>query len=112
LDYETLAAEHPGLIMAHVSGFGQDGPRAKDRGFGSVAEAMGGLRALMGFPDRPPVRAGISLGDEVAGMFAVIGIMAAINERHRTGRGQEVDVALYESIFALTESLLPDHELG
>ncbi|MDN5743592.1 MAG: CoA transferase [Nocardioidaceae bacterium] len=112
LDYESVSAKHPGLIMAHVSGFGQDGPRARDRGFGSVAEAMGGLRALMGFPDRPPVRAGISLGDEVAGMFAVIGIMAAINERHRTGRGQEVDVALYESIFALTESLLPDHELG
>lgn len=112
LDYASLSKENPGLIMAHVSGFGQDGPRAKDRGFGSVAEAMGGLRALMGFPDRPPVRAGISLGDEVAGMFAVIGILAAITERSRTGKGQEVDVALYESIFALTESLLPDHELG
>jgi len=112
LDYDSVVADNPGLIMVHVSGFGQDGPRARDRGFGSVAEAMGGLRALMGFPDRPPVRAGISLGDEVAAMFAVIGTLAAINERHRTGRGQEVDVALYESIFALTESLLPDHELG
>jgi crotonobetainyl-CoA:carnitine CoA-transferase CaiB-like acyl-CoA transferase len=112
LDHASLAPGNPGLVTAHVSGFGQDGPRAGDRGFGSVAEAMGGLRALMGFPDRPPVRAGISLGDEVAALFAVIGIMAALNERHRTGRGQEVDVALYESVFALTESLLPDWELG
>jgi crotonobetainyl-CoA:carnitine CoA-transferase CaiB-like acyl-CoA transferase len=112
LDYASLAPDNPGLVMAHVSGFGQDGPRANDRGFGSVAEAMGGLRALMGFPDRPPVRAGISLGDEVAGMFAVIGTLAALNERNRTGVGQEVDVALYESVFALTESLIPDWELG
>ncbi|WP_122816079.1 CaiB/BaiF CoA transferase family protein [Nocardioides pantholopis] len=112
LDYASVVADNPGLIMVHVSGFGQDGPRSHDRGFGSVAEAMGGLRALMGFPDRPPVRAGISLGDELAAMFAVIGTLAAINERHRTGRGQEVDVGLYESVFALTESLLPDWEIG
>src|SRR5699024_7031998 len=105
LDYATLHELNPGLIMVHVSGFGQDGPRANDRGFGSVAEAMGGLRALMGYPDRPPVRAGISIGDEIAAMFAVIGALAAVNERHRTGLGQEVDVALYESVYALTESL-------
>lgn len=112
MDYAALSAINPRLIMAHVSGFGQDGPRANDRGFGSVAEAMGGLRALMGHPDLPPVRAGISLGDEVAGMFAVIGVLAAVNQRHHTGLGQEVDVALYESVFALTESLIPDHVLG
>lgn len=112
LDYASLAPDNPGLIMAHVSGFGQDGPRAGDRGFGSIAEAMGGLRALMGFADRPPVRAGISLGDAVSGMFAVIGILAALRERETTGRGQEVDVALYESVFALTESLVPDFALG
>lgn len=112
LDYDSLVSDNPGLVMVHVSGFGQDGPRAHDRGFGSVAEAMGGMRALMGYPDRPPVRAGISLGDEVAGMFAVMGTLAALNERHRTGTGQEVDVALYESVFALTESLVPDWELG
>ena len=97
LDYASVAPSNPRLIMAHVSGFGQDGPRAADRGFGSVAEAMGGLRALMGFPDRPPVRAGISLGDALAAMFAVIGTLAALHERERTGRGQEVDVALYEA---------------
>lgn len=112
LDYASVSPSNPGLIMVHVSGFGQDGPRALDRGFGSVAEAMGGLRALMGFPDQPPVRAGISLGDAVAAMFAVTGTLAALNERHRTGRGQEVDVALYESVFALTESLMADWEVG
>ncbi|GAB93010.1 CaiB/BaiF CoA transferase family protein, partial [Gordonia rhizosphera] len=112
LDYASVAPDNPALIMAHVSGFGQDGPRAADRGFGSVAEAMGGLRALMGFPDLPPVRAGISLGDALAAMFAVIGTLAALQERARTGRGQEVDVALYESVFALTESLMSDFEIG
>jgi len=112
LDYATIAARNPRLVMAHVSGFGQNGPRAEDRGFGSVAEAMGGLRALAGYPDRPPVRNGISLGDAVAALFAVNGVLAAVNERHRSDQGQEVDVALYESVFALTESLLADFELG
>lgn len=112
LDYASVSPSNPGLIMVHVSGFGQDGPRAGDRGFGSVAEAMGGLRALMGFPDRPPVRAGISLGDEIAAVFAVVGTLAALHERHSTGCGQEVDVALYESVYALTESLIPDFDIG
>ena len=112
LDYASLAPEQPGLIMVHVSGFGQDGPRAADRGFGSIAEAMGGLRALLGYPDRPPARAGISFGDEVSGLFAVMGTMAALVERSRTGLGQEVDVALYESVFALSESLIPDYAIG
>lgn len=112
LDYASVAPDNPGLIMAHVSGFGQDGPRAADRGFGSVAEAMGGLRSLAGYPDRPPVRFGVSLGDEVAGLFAVNGILAALHERDRTGEGQEVDVALYEAVFALTESLYADWEIA
>lgn len=112
LDYASVAEDNPGLIMVHVSGFGQSGPRATDRGFGSIAEAMGGLRALSGYPDRPPVRAGVSLGDEVAGLFAVNGALAALRERDGSGRGQEVDVALYESVFALTESLVSDWELG
>lgn len=98
--------------MVHVSGFGQSGPRATDRGFGSIAEAMGGLRALSGHPDRAPVGAGVSLGDEIAGLFAVNGALAALRERDHGGRGQEVDVALYESVFALTESLISDWELG
>lgn len=112
LDYATIAARNPGLIMAHVSGFGQTGPRARDRGFGSVAEAMGGLRALAGYPDRPPVRYGVSMGDSLAALFAVNGVLAALHERSRSGRGQEIDVALYEASFALTESLLADHVLG
>ncbi|SOD71806.1 formyl-CoA transferase [Jatrophihabitans sp. GAS493] len=112
LDYATIAKENPRLIMVHVSGYGQDGPRATDRGFGSIAEAMGGLRNLTGFPDRPPVRTGVSLGDATAGLFAVVGALAALRERDVSGVGQEVDVALYESVFALTESLLADFQLG
>jgi crotonobetainyl-CoA:carnitine CoA-transferase CaiB-like acyl-CoA transferase len=103
---------NPGLVLTHVSGYGQTGPRAADRGFGSVAEAMGGIRGLLGHPDRPPVRAGISLGDALAGMFAVIGTLAALRERDRSGLGQEVDVALYEAVFALMESTLADHEIA
>jgi formyl-CoA transferase len=112
LDYARLAGRNPGVIVVHVSGFGQTGPRAGDRGFGSVGEAMGGLRGLAGFPDRPPVRFGVSLGDALAGLFAVNGALAALAERRRSGRGQEVDVALYESVFAVTESLLADYEIG
>lgn len=112
LDYASLSSENPRLIMAHVSGFGQDGPRATERGFGSIAEAMGGLRYLCGYPDRPPVRVGISLGDSVASIFAVIGVLAAIENRHRTGLGQEVDVALYEGIFALMESTVADYSVA
>lgn len=112
LDYSRLSAANPGLILVHLSGFGQSGPRAADRGFGSVAEAMGGLRYLIGYPDRPPVRTGISLGDALGGLFAANGALAALNERSVSGKGQEVDVALYESVFALTESLLADWEVG
>ncbi|TDD40197.1 CoA transferase [Actinomadura sp. KC06] len=112
LDYAALSAANPKLIMAHVSGFGQSGPRAHDRGFGSVGEAMGGIRALTGHPDRPPTRVGVSLGDALAGMFAVMGVLAALQERHRSGRGQEIDVALYEAVFALMESSLAEHELA
>jgi formyl-CoA transferase len=112
LGYEELASANPGLIMVRVSGFGQDGPRASDPGFGSVAEAMGGLRYTTGFPDRAPARAGISLGDSMAAVFAVTGALLALHERSRSGRGQEVDVALYEAVFALMESLLADFELA
>lgn len=112
LGWAALSAANPRLVLAHVSGYGQDGPRAHDRGFGSVAEAMGGIRGLLGDPDRPPSRAGISLGDALAGMFAVIGTLAALREREVSGRGQEVDVALYEAVFALMESTLADYELA
>ena len=112
LGYSDLAKENPGLIMTHVSGFGQTGPRATDPGFGSIGEAMGGIRHTTGWPDRQSTRAGISLGDAIASLFAVIGTMAALNERQRSGKGQEVDVAIYEAVFALMESTIADFELG
>src|SRR4051812_23289429 len=90
LGYDTLALDNPGAIVVHVSGFGQTGPRAEEPGFGSIAEAVGGIRHTTGEPDRPPTRAGISLGDALAALFAVIGTLAALNERNRSGRGQEV----------------------
>jgi formyl-CoA transferase/succinyl-CoA--D-citramalate CoA-transferase len=110
LGYQDLAADHPGLIMTHVSGFGQTGPRATDPGFGSIGEAMGGIRHTTGWPDRQSTRAGISLGDAMASLFAVIGTMAALHERNVSGIGQEVDVAIYEAVFALMESTVVDYE--
>jgi formyl-CoA transferase len=112
LGYEELSAANPGLVLVRVSGFGQDGPRAMEPGFGSVGEAMGGLRYTTGFPDRPPARAGISLGDSLAAIFAVVGTLLALHERHRSGRGQVVDVALYEAVFAVMESLVADYDLA
>jgi len=112
LGYESLAAEHPGLIMVHVSGYGRTGPRAGQAGFGSIGEAMGGIRHTTGPADGPSCRTGISLGDSLAAMFAVIGALAAVHERARSGRGQEVDVALYEAVAALMESSLADAELA
>jgi crotonobetainyl-CoA:carnitine CoA-transferase CaiB-like acyl-CoA transferase len=108
LDYETLRVVNPGVIVVHVSGFGQTGPRAHEAGFGSVGEAMGGIRHTTGEPDRPPARCGISLGDSLAAMFAVIGTLAALHERSRSGQGQEVDVAIYEAVAALMESTMAD----
>ncbi|MGY9074278.1 MAG: CaiB/BaiF CoA transferase family protein [Acidimicrobiales bacterium] len=110
LGYADLVGEHPGLIMTHVSGFGQTGPRATDPGFGSIGEAMGGIRHTTGWPDRQSTRAGISLGDALASLFAVVGTLAAVSERHVSGRGQEVDVAIYEAVFALMESTVADFE--
>jgi formyl-CoA transferase len=112
LDYATLSATNAGLIMVHVSGFGQTGPRSGDAGFGSIGEAMGGLRHTTGYPDRAPSRCGVSMGDSLAAMFAVIGTMGAVVERTRSGHGQEVDVAIYEAVAALMESTMADHEVG
>ena len=112
LGYDRLRRGHPGLIVVHVSGFGQTGPRSSDAGFGSIGEAMGGIRATTGDPDRPPARCGISLGDALAGLFAVVGTLAAVTERTRSGSGQEVDVAIYEAVAALMESTLADFEVG
>ncbi len=112
LGYDALSAVNPALILAHVSGFGQTGPRAADAGFGSIGEAVGGIRYTTGSPDRPPSRYGVSLGDAVSGMFAVIGVLAALNEARVSGRGQEIDVAIYEAVNALMESTMADYELG
>jgi crotonobetainyl-CoA:carnitine CoA-transferase CaiB-like acyl-CoA transferase len=112
LGYAALAAVNPGIVLVHVSGFGQTGPRAHEPGFGSIGEAMGGIRYTTGERDRPPARAGVSLGDALAALFAVIGTLAAITERSRSGRGQEVDVAIYESVLALMESTVADWELA
>jgi formyl-CoA transferase/succinyl-CoA--D-citramalate CoA-transferase len=112
LDYATLSASNPALVMTHISGFGQTGPLASQAGFGSVGEAMGGIRYTTGSPDRPPSRAGISLGDALASVFGVIGTLAALYSARVTGRGQEVDVALYEAVAALMESTMADYELG
>lgn len=112
LGYQDLVAANPRLVMVHVSGFGQTGPRAADAGFGSIGEAMGGVRYTTGEPDRPPSRTGISLGDSLAGLFAVVGTLAALTERATSGRGQEVDVAIYEAVAALMESSMADFEVG
>ncbi len=116
LGYETLSATNPGLIMLRLSGYGQDGPYRDLPGFAVVAEAMGGLRHLMGEPGRPPVRAGVSLGDTLAALHGVIGVLLALQARSHSispeapkGRGQVVDVALYEAVFNCMESLLPEY---
>lgn len=111
LGYEELRRDNPRVVMTRVSGFGQSGPRSAEPGFGAIGEAMGGLRELTGFPDQPPARASVSLGDHVAGLFAAFGTLAALRQVDRDGEGQVVDVALYEAVFALTESLVADYEL-
>ncbi len=112
LGYDRLSAENPGLIMVRLSGYGQTGPYRDQPGFGAIGEAMGGLRFVTGYPDRPPVRAGISLGDTVAAMYGVIGALMAVHARHANGGcGQVVDVALYEAVFSLMESLLPEYDV-
>ena len=112
LDYDTVARTNPGVIVVHVSGFGQTGPRAQEAGFGSIGEAVGGIRHTTGDPDRPPARCGISLGDSLAALFAVVGTLAALHERDQSGKGQEVDVAIYEAVAALMESTMADFEIG
>lgn len=113
IGYEDLKKINPSIIMARISGFGQTGPYRDKGGFGSVGEAMGGLRQLVGFPDRPPVRVGIALGDSVSGLYAVIGTLMALRARDNdpSRKGQFIDIALYESVFSLMEGLLPEYDL-
>jgi len=109
LGYDRLAAANPGLVMVRLSGFGQTGPYKDRPGFGAIGESMGGMRYVTGYPDRAPVRVGISIGDSLAAMFGVIGALSAIHHRATSGRGQVVDVALYEAVFAMMESMLPEY---
>ncbi|MET3526927.1 CaiB/BaiF CoA transferase family protein [Phenylobacterium koreense] len=111
MGYEALAASNPRLIVARVSGFGQTGPYAGRAGYGLIGEAMGGLRHITGEPDRPPARAGISIGDSLTAMHAVMGITMALHARERTGRGQMIDAALYESVLAVMENLVTEYDL-
>ncbi|MDP3299308.1 MAG: CoA transferase, partial [Phenylobacterium sp.] len=111
LGYEALSASHPGLVMARISGYGQTGPLSQRAGYGLIGEAMGGLRHITGEPDRPPARAGISIGDSLAAMHAVMGIMMALHARDRTGKGQVVDAALYESVLGVMENLITEYDL-
>lgn len=111
LGYDRLSAENPGLIMARVSGFGQTGPYAQRAGYALIGEAMGGLRYVTGEPDRPPARAGISIGDSLAGLNAALGVMMAIHARHATGKGQVVDAAIYESVLSVMENLVTEYGL-
>ena len=112
LGYERLAADNPGLVMLRLSGFGQTGPYRDQAGFGAVGESMGGLRYVTGFPDRPPVRPNLSIGDALASLHGVIGALMALHHRNANGgKGQVVDVALYEAVFNMMEGALPEYDL-
>jgi len=112
LGWEALKAENPGLVMVRLSGFGQTGPYKDQPGFGAVGESMGGLRYITGFPDRPPVRTGISIGDSIAALWGAIGALMALRHREvNGGAGQVVDVALYEAVFAMMESMVPEFDV-
>nr|WP_198004750.1 CoA transferase [Rubrobacter xylanophilus] len=112
LGYDKLRQLNPGLVMVRVSGFGQTGPYKDQAGFGAIGEAMGGIRHITGFPDRPPPRVGISLGDSLAATFGTLGALAALYHREANGgKGQVVDVGIYEAVFALMESTIPEYVL-
>ncbi|MBK5008496.1 CoA transferase [Pseudomonas sp. S60] len=112
LGWDVLHALNPRLVMVRLSGFGQTGPMKDQPGFGAVGESMGGLRYITGFDDRPPVRTGISIGDSIAALWGVIGALMALRHREvNGGEGQVVDVALYEAIFAMMESMVPEFDV-
>ena len=106
----VLLAEQPGLIIARMSGYGQTGPYATRAGFGGIGEAMGGWRYIVGEPDRPPSRMGISIGDTLTATYGCMGVLAALHARSRTGQGQVIDAALYESVLQVMEGLVPEYD--
>lgn len=107
LGYEAISKDNPGLVMVRISGYGQTGPYADRPGYGVIGEAMSGLRSIIGDPDRPPPRAAVPLTDYITGVHAAYGAMAALFHRERTGQGQVVDTALYESAFSFMENFVP-----
>lgn len=112
LGWDVLSKINPGLVMVRLSGFGQTGPMAGQPGFGAIGESMGGLRYVTGFADRPPVKTGISIGDSIASLWGALGALMALRHREvKGGAGQVVDVALYEAVFAMMESLVPEFDV-
>ncbi len=109
LGWDALSKVNPRLVMLRVSGYGQSGPQACKPGFAAIAEAIGGLRYLIGYPDRAPVRTGVSIGDTLASLYGVVGSLMALRHAEATGEGQVVDVSLVESVLAVTESLIPEY---
>lgn len=113
LGYDKLKQLNPGLVMVRVSGYGQTGPYRDQAGFGSIGEAMGGIRHITGFPDQPPPRPGISLGDSLAATFGALGALTALYHRDtHGGEGQVVDVGIYEAVLAMMESTIPEYALA
>jgi len=112
LSYEELSAINPGLIMIRVSGYGQTGPYSSRAGYASVGEAMGGMRYLCGDPDRPPSRAGISIGDSLAATYACLGALSALHHREKTGEGQVIDASIYESVLSVMEATIPEYTVS
>ena len=110
LGYEALSARNPGLVMARISGFGQDGPYSQRAGYGVIGEAVSGLRHLTGDPDRAPTRVAVSMTDYITGLYSAFGVVMALFARQRTGRGQCIDAALYECAFSFMEPWIAAHE--
>jgi crotonobetainyl-CoA:carnitine CoA-transferase CaiB-like acyl-CoA transferase len=108
--WDVLAKINPRLVLVRVSGYGQTGPYSQRAGYGGIGEAMGGLRYIVGEPDRPPSRVGISIGDSLAAVHACMGTLAALHHRERTGAGQVVDAAIYESVLNMMESLVTEYD--
>ena len=108
----SLMAANPGLIVVRMSGYGQTGPYAGRTSFGLIGEAMGGWRHIVGEPDRPPSRMGVSIGDSLAATYGCLGALSALHERERTGQGQIVDSALYEAVLQVMEALIPEYTVA
>ncbi len=107
---DVLHADNPGLIIARMSGYGQTGPYSDRAGFGGIGEAMGGWRYIVGDPDRPPARMGVSIGDTLCATYGTMGVLAALHHREKTGQGQVVDTALYEAVLQVMEGLVPEYD--